>query len=138
MKHLFIGLDVHKKTWAVTIQEERLIVKRFTIEADADLLISYIHKHYPKHEVECCYESCCCGYHIYHSLTAAGFKVLVVNPGDIAKGNKQSATKTDKVDSAHLAQELSAGRLKGDLRAYPQTRTVPFTIPKTKRSGEKS
>jgi transposase len=113
MKHLFIGLDVHKKTWAVAIQEERLIVKRFTIEADADLLISYIHKHYPKHEVECCYESCCCGYHIYHSLTAAGFKVLVVNPGDIAKGNKQSATKTDKVDSAHLAQELSAGRLKG-------------------------
>ena len=110
MKHLFIGLDVHKKTWAVTIQEERLIVKRFTIEADADLLITYIQKHYPKHEVECCYESCCCGYHIYHSLTAAGFKVLVVNPGDIAKGNKQSATKTDNVDSAHLAQELSAGR----------------------------
>jgi transposase len=113
MNHLFIGMDVHKKTWAITIQKERLIVKRFTVEANAEQLITYVQKHFPRHKVECCYESCCCGYHIYHSLTAAGWNVLVVNPGDIPKGNKQSATKTDKVDCAHLAQELSAGRLKG-------------------------
>lgn len=48
MKQLFIGLDVHKKTWAATLQEGQLIVKRFTIEADADILTSYIAKHYPK------------------------------------------------------------------------------------------
>jgi transposase len=113
MKHLFIAVAVHKKTWAITLQEERLIVKRFTIEADADLLITYVQKHFPKHQVECWYESCCCGYHLYHSLSAVGWKVLVVNPGDSPKSNKQSATKTDKVDSAHLAQELAAGRLNG-------------------------
>jgi hypothetical protein len=39
MKQLFIGLDVHKKTWTITIQEEHLILKRFTIGADSDLLI---------------------------------------------------------------------------------------------------
>lgn len=113
MKQLFIGLDVHKKTWAVTIQEDHLILKRFTIDADADLLIGYVARHFPHHQVQCCYECCCCGYHIYHSLTAAGWEVLVVNPGDIARGNKQVTTKTDKVDSAHLARELQAGRLKG-------------------------
>ena len=111
MKQLFIGLDVHKKTWAVTIQEDQLILKRFTIDADADLLIGYVAKHFPHHQVQCCYECCCCGYHIYHSLTAAGWQVMVVNPGDIARGNKQVAIKTDKVDSAHLARELEAGRL---------------------------
>jgi transposase len=41
MKHLFIGLDVHKKTWAVTIQEQQLVLKRFSMEADSDLLITY-------------------------------------------------------------------------------------------------
>lgn len=82
MKQLFIGLDVHKKTWAVTIQEDHLILKRFTIEADAGLLIGYVSRHFPHHRVQCCYECCCCGYHIYHSLTAAGWEVLVVNPGD--------------------------------------------------------
>ncbi|MGV3658282.1 MAG: hypothetical protein ACO1NX_10015 [Chitinophagaceae bacterium] len=51
MKQLFIGLDVHKKTWAVTIQEERLVVKRFTIEANAALLITYIEQHFPYHQV---------------------------------------------------------------------------------------
>jgi transposase len=51
--------------------------------------------------------------HIYHSLIAAAWQVFVVNPGDIARGNKQVAAKSDKVDSAHLARELQAGRLKG-------------------------
>ena len=46
MKQLFIGLDVHKKTWAVTIQEDHLILKRFTIDADADLLIGYVARHF--------------------------------------------------------------------------------------------
>jgi transposase len=113
MKQLFIGLDVHKKTWAVTLQEERLVLKRFTTEADADVLIGYVSKHYPHHQVECCYESCCCGYHIYHSLSAAGWTVLVVNPGDIARGHKLASLKTDRVDSAHLCSELAAGRLRG-------------------------
>lgn len=41
MKQLFIGLDVHKKTGAVTIQQQ-LILKRFTREADAALLTGRI------------------------------------------------------------------------------------------------
>jgi transposase len=85
------------------------------MEADADLLIGYVSKHFPQQQVQCCYECCCCGYHIYHSLTAAGWQVLVVNPGDIPRGNKQVAAKSDKVDSAHLVGELEAGRLKGIL-----------------------
>ncbi len=113
MKQLFIGLDVHKKTWAVTIQEQQLILKRFTIEADPDILVSYVNKHYPRHQVGCCYEACCCGYHIYHDLTKAGWQVLVVNPGDIPRGNKQSTTKTDRIDSAYLAKQLASGHLKG-------------------------
>ena len=84
-----------------------IILKRFSMEADAEILINYISKHYPSHQVECCYESGCCGFHIYHSLSKAGGEVIVVNPGDIPRGNKQSSTKTDKIDSAYLAKAIS-------------------------------
>ena len=113
MRQLFIGLDVHKKSWAVTIQEQQLVLKRFSMEADADLLLAYVSKHYPACEVECCYEACCLGFGIYHALTKAGWQVSVVNPADIPRGNKQSTTKTDKVDSAYLAKQLASGHLRG-------------------------
>jgi transposase len=113
MKHLFIGLDVHKKTWSVTLQEGQVILKRFSMEAKADVLIHYVQKHYSDYSVECCYEACCCGYHIYRDLTKAGWKVLVVNPGDIPRANKQSVNKSDKVDSRYLCHQLASGHLRG-------------------------
>jgi transposase len=113
MKHLFIGLDVHKKSWSVTIQEAKVVLKRFSMEADAPSLIHYVEKHYPHYEVECFYESCCLGYRIYRDLSAAGWTVLVVNPGDIPRINKQNSSKTDKIDSRYLCQQLAAGHLRG-------------------------
>src|SRR5215203_5781012 len=113
MKHLFIGLDVHKKSWSVTLQEGQTVLKRFSMEADADALVHFVQKHYPSHHVECCYESCCLGYHIYRALHTAGWQVLVVNPGDIPRINKQSSSKTDKIDSRYLCQQLAAGHLRG-------------------------
>lgn len=113
MKHLFIGLDVHKKTWSVTIQEGQVVLKRFSMEANATALIHHINKHYPDYCVECCYESCCLGYHIYRDLTKAGWKVLVVNPGDIPRINKQNSSKTDKIDSRYLSGQLASGHLRG-------------------------
>src|SRR5687767_8334810 len=112
MKHLFIGLDVHKKTWSVTLQEGQVVLKRFSMEASADTLIHYIRKHYKDYSVECCYEACCLGFHIYRDLSAAGWQVLVVNPGDIPRANKQSVNKSDKVDSRYLCHQLASGHLK--------------------------
>jgi transposase len=113
MKQLFIGLDVHKKTWSVTLQQDKVILKRFSMEAKADTLIDYVGKHYKGYAIECCYEACCCGFHIYRDLSKAGWKVLVVNPGDIPRVHKQRTTKTDKLDSRHLAGQLASGHLSG-------------------------
>jgi len=113
MKHLFIGVDVHKKSWSVTLQEGQVVLKRFSMEAKADSLIHYIAKHYKGYLVECCYEACCCGYHIHRDLTKAGWNVLVVNPGDIPRINKQSTNKCDKIDSRYLCHHLACGHLRG-------------------------
>jgi transposase len=113
MKQLFIGLDVHKKSWSVTIQEGPTVLKRFSMNPEPTALLAYVQKHHPGYDVECCYESCCLGYDIYRKLSKAGWKVLVVNPGDIPRINKQSSSKTDKIDSRYLCQQLAAGHLKG-------------------------
>jgi transposase len=113
MKQLFIGLDVHKKSWSVTIQEGQVVLKRFSMDANADALVHYIEKHFPSHQVECCYESCCLGYHIYRDLSKVGWQVLVVNPGDIPRINKQNSSKTDAIDSRYLCRQLAAGQLNG-------------------------
>lgn len=113
MKHLFIGLDVHKSSWSVTIQEGSLVVKRFSMKPCPQSLVNYVSKHYPGYSVACCYECCCVGYHIYRNLSAAGWNVLVVNPGDIPRISKQSSSKTDKIDSRHLCAQLASGHLKG-------------------------
>ncbi|ANE52294.1 IS110 family transposase [Flavisolibacter tropicus] len=113
MKHLFIGLDVHKKSWSVTIQEGQVVLKRFSMEANADTLTHYVNKYYKGYTIQCCYEACCCGYHIYRSLSAAGWDVLVVNPADIPRINKQSTNKSDKIDSRYLCHHLASGHLRG-------------------------
>lgn len=112
MKHLFIGLDVHKKSWSVTLQEGQVVLKRFSMEAKAEALVHYIQKNYKGYSVECCYEACCCGYHIHRDLTKAGWTVLVVNPGDIPRANKQSVNKSDKIDSRYLCHHLASGHLR--------------------------
>lgn len=113
MKHLFVGLDVHKKSRSITIQEGQAVLKRFSMDAHTEALVRYIQKHYPDSGVECCYESCCLGYRIYRDLSRAGWQVLVVNPGDIPSINKQSSSKTDTIDSRYLCRQLAAGHLRG-------------------------
>lgn len=61
MKHLFIGLDVHKSSWSVTIQEGSVVLKRFYMEPSPEPLMHIVSKYFPDHTVECF----CVGYHIY-------------------------------------------------------------------------
>lgn len=113
MKEVYIGLDVHKKSWSVAIHDEHGLLKQFSTEADASILIDYMRRNYESASVRCCYESGCCGYHIYRDLSSAGWEVMVVNPGDIPRINKQNSSKTDKIDSRYLSRELSRGHLQG-------------------------
>jgi transposase len=83
------------------------------METHASTLIHFVQKHYLGYNVECCYESCCLGYHIYRDLTRACWNVLVVNPGDIPRINKQNSSKTDKIDSRYLCNQLASGHLRG-------------------------
>jgi transposase len=110
---LFIGMDVHKKSWTVHFKTDLFDNKTVTMPADPVVLISYVEKHFPNHEVNCCYEAGCCGYWIARALLQYHWKVSVVNPADVPRNNKQDWQKTDKLDSRNLCKHLSDGNLKG-------------------------
>lgn len=110
---LFIGMDVHKKSWTVHFKTDLFDNKTVTMPAEPTTLINYVAKHFPEHEVSCCYEAGCCGYWIARALQPHGWQVRVVNPADVPRNNKQDWQKTDKIDSRNLCKHLSDGNLTG-------------------------
>jgi transposase len=111
-KTVFLGIDVHKRTYALTAISDGQVVKKDTIKACPEVLIAYCKKFFPKAEIMSAYEAGFCGFHLHRRLEAEGFKSLVVDAAgiEIASGDR---VKTDKRDSLKIATHLSQGRLKG-------------------------
>lgn len=110
---LFIGLDVHKRQWSVSIFTERLHHKTFSQPPRACSLKGYLDQYFPDHQVICAYEAGKFGYYIYRELTSYGYECLVVNPSDIPTTNKEVSEKTDRIDSRKIARALRSGLLRG-------------------------
>lgn len=110
---LFIGMDVHKKSWTVHFKTDLFDHKTVTMPAEPTQLFNYVSTHFPDHEISCCYEAGCCGYWIARTIQQYGWKVLVVNPADIPRKSKQEWTKTDKIDSRNLSEQLKSNTIHG-------------------------
>jgi transposase len=52
---LFIGIDIHKKSWSVSIRTESFDHKTFSMPPDPDALYDYVAAHFPSHEVAITY-----------------------------------------------------------------------------------
>lgn len=103
---LFIGVDVHKKNWTVHMRTDISDHKGFSMPADPEILINYILKHFPDHQVAITYEAGCCGISAARAFLNLGWSVTVVNQADIPRMNKQSFQKTDKIDCRNLSKQL--------------------------------
>lgn len=108
---LFIGIDVHKKQWSVSIYTISAHHRTFTQPPTPQALKSYLDHNFPSALVVCAYEACKFGYWIHRMLTSYGYQCLVVNPADIPTTNKESTEKTDPSDSRKIAKALRAGLL---------------------------
>lgn len=109
---LYLGIDMHKKTWSIYPSTDLFDGKPFSMCADAAQLIQWVTRHYPGHEVSCAYEACCCGFEPARILMNEGWQVVIANPGDIPKPNKQNLQKTDKIDARNLCRQLKSGMLR--------------------------
>ena len=110
---IFIGLDIHKQTWSVSIQTDLFFHKTYSMRSVAEDLYEYVEKHFPAHEVNLVYEAGCCGFSTARYFINLGWNVLVVNPADVKKGDKERYQKTDAIDSRMLSNQLKGSELKG-------------------------
>ncbi|VAX26180.1 hypothetical protein MNBD_IGNAVI01-1738, partial [hydrothermal vent metagenome] len=110
---LYVGIDVHKNSWNVTIMLNGMQVKRLSMNPEPKELSNYLRKHYPDGEYYSVYEAGFSGFWADRELRSLGINNIVVNPADVPTKSKERRRKTDRIDSGKLARELSVGHLEG-------------------------
>lgn len=105
-QNFYIGLDVHKKSWSVTVLTDGLELKTFSQPPSAKALANFLHENYPGAGFFSAYEAGFCGYAPHRQLISYGVKNIVVNPADIPRKNKELVYQTDKSDSRSIARAL--------------------------------
>lgn len=109
----YIGLDIHKKKWVVSIRNNRTELKTFSMDPDPEQLNRYMRLNYPGGNYVSAYEAGYFGFWIHRKLEQFGFKNIVFHAADIPTSHKEKVTKTDLIDSRKIARELENRSLKG-------------------------
>jgi transposase len=112
-QNIFVGIDVHLKSWTVTILTEELTHKTFTQPACADTLCNYLKRNFPGGGYNSVYEAGFSGFWTHYKLKEMGINNIVINPADVPTSQKEHLQKDDPTDSRKLARSLRSG----DLRA---------------------
>ncbi len=108
---LYIGIDIHKRSWKIHCATDLFSGKSISMELDPDQLLKYVEHHFRGHQVSVAYEAGCCGYYAHRCFEGYGWRSLVVNPADIHRRGKERYIKTDSIDSQLISRELKDGRL---------------------------
>lgn len=112
-KVVYLGIDVHKKTYSCVAICEDQIVKRDTMPAKPEILLSYLKNKFSNAaKINTAYEAGFSGFHLHRYLVAQGINNIVVHPGSIEVASRDRV-KTDKRDALKIAKQLVAGRLRG-------------------------
>jgi transposase len=111
-KPVYVGIDVHKKTYSCVAVYEGVVVRRDTMDAKQTILVHYLKNSFPGATIHSAYEAGFSGFHLHRYLISQGIENIVVHPGSIEVAAR-NRVKTDKRDALKIAMQLGAGRLKG-------------------------
>ncbi len=111
-KHIYVGLDVHKKNWYATVYVEQQFIKTFHLESTGSILLKFLQNNYPNGIYHACYEAGFCGFSVQRELTFLGIKCIVVNACDIPQTQKGTLSKTDASDSKRIGEAFAKQMLK--------------------------
>jgi transposase len=109
-KRLFVGVDVHRLLWHVTIRTEDVVVFSGSIPGAWESLRKLLDRYHGP-EIQVVYEAGYFGYSLHDRLVEYGVECIVTPPSLIPEehGNR---VKTDRRDSRKLAEYLAKGILK--------------------------
>lgn len=110
-KDVYIGIDVHKKSYSVYCICNREKVKSWSMSASPANLIEQLKRYFVGARIHTVYEAGFSGYALHRMLLDAGINSMVVNPGSIETASRDKV-KTDKRDAKKMAEQLSDNRLK--------------------------
>lgn len=117
---VYVGIDVHKKSWMVSIMVDDILHKRYSQDANPLTLAKYLAKNFPHAHYHSTYEAGFSGYWIHRELERLGIDSQVVSPADVPTSDKERKQKDDKRDSLKLVKALKNGDME------------PIYIPKEK------
>lgn len=109
-KDIYVGVDVHKVRWVVTVRTYDLELKTFSMTAVAEELEKFLIDNYKEALCHIVYECCFSGFWIYDYFHQRGYEIIVTPTNRIYRDG--SVVKTDKIDSRKLAFQHSRGLLK--------------------------
>lgn len=111
-KTVFVGIDVHKKTYAICAIADHLQkpFKAGNLPADPDLLVKKLKQYFQGAEIKSVYEAGFAGLKLHRTLIENGIENIVVDAAsiEIAANNN---VKTDKRDAFKMAFHRSKGLL---------------------------
>jgi transposase len=130
-KKVFVGIDVHKKTYAVCVVEEGRPLRKVTMPAQYQALGAFLNNSYKNREIHSVYEAGFSGFGLHRYLTAIGIDNIVVNPASIpvAANNR---VKTDLRDARKMAELHSKDSLEGKIFIPTPQQEVTRTLARTR------
>lgn len=112
-QNIYIGIDIHLKTWHVLIITESGCLKKHSQQSSAQALFEHLKKHYLNGNYQSAYEAGFSGFSTSYSLLDFGMEYLPVHAADIPTGQSEFVMKTDAIDSTKIARALKSSLLRG-------------------------
>lgn len=110
---VYVGIDVHKTKWVVTLRMGHMELKTFSMEPKVEVLVNHLKNNYPGAKYYSVYEAGQSGFWVDRQLRAEGIVNMVVNPADIPTTGWEKDKKDDYRDSRKLARELENNTIRG-------------------------
>lgn len=110
-QNIYVGLDVHDKSWKVHVYSDEFELKSFCQEPNVDQLVSFLQHNYKQANYKLAYEAGFCGYWIQRAFASKGINCSVIHAADVPTIDKDRLRKTDKLDSKKIAKGLRNGDL---------------------------
>jgi transposase len=109
--NIYVGLDVHDKSWKVNIYSDEFELRSFSQEPNVEQLASFLLNNYKHANYKLAYEAGFSGFWIQRAFASKGIDCGVIHAADIPTNDKERLRKTDKVDSKKIAKGLKNGDL---------------------------
>jgi transposase len=108
---VFVGVDVDKKKFLVTMMDHANNRKSLPLPYSAEHLLRAVGSRFPGQRAIFAYEAGPTGYGLHDELSAKGHRCLVVSPTAIPRPANERV-KTNRLDSQKIAENLRGGQLR--------------------------